>query len=72
MALMTITLNDAPGLHTRAAKVAFAQRALQLAITELGRCGGNESNGPILGQDAAGVPNSSLGVWMFDVTASEP
>ena len=70
MALMTITLDDQPGLHTRAAKVSFATRALHLAITELGRCGGNESNGPIIGQDAAGVPNSSLGIWMFDVTES--
>ena len=68
MALMTITLNDAPGLHTRSAKVAFATRALQLAMTELGRCGGNISNGDIIGQGADGAPHTSLGFWAFDVT----
>ena len=70
MALMTVTLNDAPGLHTRAAKVAFATRALQLAITELGRGGGNESSGNIIGQGADGAPHTSLGFWAFDVTES--
>jgi hypothetical protein len=69
MALMTITLNDpSPQLATRAAKVAFATRALQIAISELGRCGGNESNGPIIGTGADGAPHTSLGIWMFDVT----
>jgi hypothetical protein len=68
IALMTITLDDQPGLHTRAAKVSFATRAVNLALMELGRCGGNVSNGPITGQDAAGVPNTSLGIWMFDTT----
>jgi hypothetical protein len=68
MALMTITLNDAPGLHTRSAKVAFATRALQVAITELGRCGGNLSSGEIISQGADGAPHTSLGFWAFDVT----
>jgi hypothetical protein len=68
MALMTITLNDAPGLHTRSAKVAFAQRALQLAAMELAHCGGNLSSGDIIGTGADGAPHTSLGIWMFDVT----
>jgi hypothetical protein len=71
MALMTITLNDpSPQLATRAAKVAFATRALQIAISELGSCGGNDSSGNIVGLGADGAPHTSLGFWAFDTTES--
>ena len=68
--LMNITIDLPPTQLSRSARVAYAQRALQLVQMELGRCGGNESSGSIIGQDSAGTPNQSLGYWAFD--ASEP
>jgi hypothetical protein len=71
MALMTITINDpSPELEHRASKVAFAQRAVQLALTELAHGGGNIATGSIISQGADGTPNTSLGMWTYDVTGS--
>jgi hypothetical protein len=71
--LMTVTINlPSPPLEKRSSKVAFATKALQIAMTELGRCNGNDSSGEIIGQGADGSSHVSLGTWMFDATADAP
>jgi hypothetical protein len=64
--LLLIQIDTPPTQMSRSARVAYAQRALQLAAMELAHCGGNLSSGEIIGQDSAGTPNQSLGSWQFD------
>jgi hypothetical protein len=66
--LMNITIDLPPTQLSRSARVAYALHALETVKLELGRCGGNDSTGSIIGQDSAGVPNQSLGSWSFDAS----
>jgi hypothetical protein len=72
MALMTIVIDDpSPQLEKRSSKVAYATRCLQIIASELGRCGGHDSSGEIVGAGSDGQ-TKSLGQWTYDVTASGP
>jgi hypothetical protein len=66
--LMNITIDLPATQMSRPARVAYAKRCLELVAMELGRCGGLESNGQIIGQASDGTPNTSLGMWMFDAS----
>jgi hypothetical protein len=64
--LMIINIATPPTQLGRSARVAYALRAVQLALQELSNGGGNISSGDVIGQDSAGTPNQSLGSWAFD------
>jgi hypothetical protein len=64
--LMIINIDTPPTQLGRSARVAYAQRAVQLALQELAHSGGNLSNGSVIGVDSAGTPNQSLRSWAFD------
>jgi len=71
--LMTVQIESpSPPFDKKWSNVAYAIKCLNLVISELGRSGGTASSGNIIGQDAAGVPNTSLGLWMYDASAGEP
>ena len=48
------------------------QRVLHLLGNELGSGRGTVTSGNIIGQNAAGVTNSSLGSWSYTASASKP
>jgi hypothetical protein len=71
MTVLTISIND-PVFDKKSAEVAYLQKALQTLENELGRGQGTITSGTIIGTNAAGVPNTSLGSWTYTASASKP
>lgn len=73
---LTITISDAsitannPG--RKSSEVAFAKYAVEEALKEFGRGNGQVTSGNIVGMNAAGVANTSLGSWTYTPFASNP
>jgi hypothetical protein len=73
MAALTVTINNiSPALAKKSSEVAYIQQALAIVGTELGRGNGNVTSGNIVGRDAAGNANTSLGSWTYTPVASLP
>ena len=70
MSLLTITIND-PGLQKKSSEVAYAMKALEHVMTELGRGNGSVTSGAITGQNSAGQ-TVSLGSWTYTPSATLP
>ena len=71
MAVLTITIND-PAFDKKSAEVAYLLKVLQILGSELGRGQSTITSGTILGTNAAGVTNTSLGSWTYTPSASKP
>jgi hypothetical protein len=71
MALLVISIND-PGLEKKSAEVAYARYALGIAEKEFGRGNGTVGSGSIIGMNAAGVANATLGTWTYTTSATKP
>jgi hypothetical protein len=71
MAVLTITIND-PVFDKKSSEVAYLRGVLRTLEMELGRGQGTVTSGAILGTNAAGTPNSSLGSWTYTPSASKP
>jgi hypothetical protein len=73
MSVLTITVNTpAPAFFSQASEVAYLLGLLQTVEKEIGRGNGTVTSGSIIGTNAAGTPNSSLGSWTYSPTASHP
>jgi hypothetical protein len=71
MTVLTITIVD-PVFDKKSSEVAYLQKVLQTLENELGRGQGTVTSGTIIGTNAAGVPNTSLGSWTYTASASKP
>ena len=71
MTVLTVTITD-QGFEKKSAEVAYLRRVLQLLENEIGRGRGTVTSGNIIGQNAAGVANSSLGSWTYSSSANNP
>jgi hypothetical protein len=71
MTVLTITIIDQT-FEKKSSEVAYLTRVLDLLKAELGRGQGTVTSGSIIGTNAAGVPNSSLGSWAYSASASKP
>jgi hypothetical protein len=71
MTVLTVTIVD-QAFDKKSAEVAYLQRVLDTLKNELGRGQGNVTSGTILGTNAAGTPNTSLGSWTYTASASKP
>jgi hypothetical protein len=71
MSVLTITIND-PSFEKKSSEVAYLQRVLHLLKNELGRGRGTVTSGNIVGTNAAGTPNTSLGSWSYSASGSKP
>jgi hypothetical protein len=71
MSIFTVSIND-PSLSSRASEIAYVERAVQIALIELGRGNGNTTSGSIIGQTSTGATNTSLGSWTYSPSASNP
>jgi hypothetical protein len=71
MTVLTVTIVD-QAFDKKSAEVAYLQRVLDTLKNELGRGQGNVTSGTILGTNAAGTPNTSLGSWTYTASATKP
>jgi hypothetical protein len=71
MTVLTVTFVD-QAFDKKSAEVAYLQRTLDLLKNEIGRGQGTVTSGTILGTNAAGTPNTSLGSWTYTSSASKP
>jgi hypothetical protein len=71
MTVLTITIVD-QAFDKKSSEIAYLQRVLHLLGNELGSGRGTVTSGNIIGQNAAGVANSSLGSWSYTPSASKP
>jgi hypothetical protein len=71
MTVLTITITD-QAFDKKSAEVAYLQRTLDLLKNEIGRGRGTVTSGTVIGQNAAGVANTSLGSWTYTSSASKP
>ena len=71
MTVLTITITD-QSFDKKSAEVGYLLRTLDLLKNEIGRGHGTVTSGTIIGRNAAGVPNSSLGSWTYTPSASNP
>jgi hypothetical protein len=71
MTVLTITIND-PVFEKKSAEVSYLVRVLEILKSELGRGRGTVTSGTIIGTNAAGVANTSLGSWTYAASASKP
>jgi hypothetical protein len=71
MAVLTISIND-PAFEKKSAEVAYLIGVLRTLEMEIGRGQGTVTSGTILGTNAAGTPNTSLGSWTYASSASKP
>lgn len=69
MTVLTVTITD-QSFDRKSAEVAYLQRVLDLLKNEIGRARGTVTSGTIIGQNPAGVANSSLGSWTYVSSAS--
>ena len=68
---VTVTAPSTP-LDRKSAEAVFVLKALAIVGTEFGRGNGTVTSGTILGTDAAGNANTSLGSWTYTASASNP
>jgi len=71
MSVFTITVNDQFFEH-RSSEVSYICKALAIASQELQGAQGDRASGPILGTNAAGTPNTSLGSWSYTPSGTLP
>jgi hypothetical protein len=71
MTVLTVTIVD-QAFDKKSAEVAYLQRTLDLLKNEIGRGQGTVTSGTILGTNAAGTPNTSLGSWTYTASATKP
>jgi hypothetical protein len=71
MTVLTITIVD-PAFDKKSSEVAYLVGVLRTLENELGRGQGTVTSGTIIGTNAAGVPNTSLGSWTYTASASKP
>jgi hypothetical protein len=71
MTVLTVTIVD-QAFDKKSAEVVYLQRVLDTLKNEIGRGQGNVTSGTILGTNAAGTPNTSLGSWTYTSSASKP
>jgi hypothetical protein len=73
MTVLAITIADpAPSFSSKASEVAYLIGVLQTLEKEIGRGNGSVVSGSIVGTNAAGTPNSSLGSWTYSAAATHP
>jgi hypothetical protein len=72
MSILSITINDPPTFDRKSSEIAHLLKILDHLKTEIGRGRGTVTSGTILGQNAAGVANTSLGSWTYTPSASKP
>jgi hypothetical protein len=64
--LLTIVIYDDPaGFEKASSAAAYASQCLQTAMLEFGRGHGTIMSGDMVGQNASGQTNVSLGNWQF-------
>ena len=71
MSVLTITIVD-QAFEKKSSEVAYIRKVLDVLATEIGRGQGTITSGTIIGQNAAGTPNSSLGSWSYSASGSKP
>jgi hypothetical protein len=71
MSVFTITINDQT-FPKRSSEVSYIAKCLEIAAAELQRAEGNLTSGTILGTNAAGTPNTSLGNWSYTPSGTLP
>lgn len=71
MSVFTITINDQT-FPKRSSEVSYIAKCLEIAAAELQRAEGNLPSGTILGTNAAGTPNTSLGNWSYTPSGTLP
>jgi hypothetical protein len=73
MTVLTVTITDpSPAHDTKKAEVAYLHRVLELVGHDLQAAQGNTASANIVGRSAAGVPNTTLGSWVYTAAASNP
>jgi hypothetical protein len=71
MTVLVITIVD-QAFDKKSSEIAYLQKVLQIVESELGRGQGNVTSGTILGTNAAGAANTSLGSWNYASSGSKP
>jgi hypothetical protein len=71
MTVLTITIAD-QGFDKKSSEIAYLQRVIDTLKTEIGRGQGTVTSGTIIGQNPAGIANSSLGSWNYASSGSKP
>lgn len=71
MSLFTLTITD-PTLNTRSAEVGWIKHCMSLARQEVAGGNGNTTSGTILGANAVGLSNQTLGTWTYTASATKP
>jgi hypothetical protein len=71
MSVFTITVTDQHFEH-RCSEVSYIAKCLEIAAAELQRNQGDLTSGPILGTNAVGTPNTSLGSWTYTPSGTLP
>ena len=56
----------------KSAEIAYVAQVLDTLKNELVRGQGNVTSGSIIGTNAAGVPNTSLGSWTYTPSTNKP
>lgn len=70
MTVLSITISD-QSFDKKSSEVAYIARVLDLLKNEIVRGQGTVTSGTIIGQNPAGVANSSLGSWTYSASASK-
>ena len=65
------TIND-QSFPKRSSEVGYIAKCLEIAAAELQRAQGDLTTGPILGTNAVGTPNTSLGSWTYTPSGTLP
>jgi hypothetical protein len=71
MTVFTVTIVD-QSFDKKSSEIGYLLRVLDHLKNELGRGLGTATSGTIIGTNAAGVPNTSLGSWTYIPSASKP
>jgi hypothetical protein len=71
MTVLVVTFVDQV-FDKKSSEVAYLLKVLDTLKTELGRGQGTTTSGTIIGTNAAGVPNTSLGSWTYTPSGSKP
>ena len=64
MTVFTCTFVD-QHFEKRSSEVAYVAKMLEIAAAELQRNQGDVTSGQMIGTNAAGTPNTSLGSWSY-------
>lgn len=71
MTVLVVTFVD-QAFDKKSAEVGYLLRTLDLLKNEIGKGQGTITSGTIVGQNAAGAANTSLGSWTYTPSASNP